>query len=195
MNVSYLNEQSDDTIATTTAFLCVCLGMNRDYQMKAAEEINVILGKDGNVCYEDLNKLKYLDMCIKETFRLFPVGPFTFRKVFEEFPLGTILQVLFLTWNQKHFPSGDGFVLPPGSSIIISAYWIHRDPKYWKHPNNYYPDHFLPENVTKRHPYSYIPFSGGPRSCIGIFVNLLAISSLIFYFLSISRIDSCLQLY
>lgn len=45
---------------------------------------------------------------------------------------------------------------------------MHRDPKYWSHPNSFHPEHFLPENVASRPKYSYMPFSYGLRSCPGM---------------------------
>ena len=54
-------------------------------------------------------------------------------------------------------------------NIAIDLYNLHRDPAVWgEDPEIFNPNNFLPEKQTARHPYSYLPFSGGPRNCIGI---------------------------
>lgn len=61
------------------------------------------------------------------------------------------------------------YTLPKGSTAYLMFYSLHRDPKYWSHPQEFYPDHFLPEEVAKRPKGTYLPFSWGPRSCPGLF--------------------------
>jgi cytochrome P450 family 4 len=60
-----------------------------------------------------------------------------------------------------------GFVLPAGLSVALLIYGMHRNPKVYPEPDTFKPERFLPEQSANRHPYAFIPFSAGPRNCIG----------------------------
>lgn len=67
--------------------------------------------------------------------------------------------------KEKMFP--DGYIFPKGCEALIPVLEVQRSEKYWPNPLKFDPDRFLPEEVAKRHPYSYLAFSAGPRNCIG----------------------------
>jgi cytochrome P450 family 4 len=59
----------------------------------------------------------------------------------------------------------DGSIIPEGVTITLFAYAIHRDPKYFENPEQFNPSRF--EKIDGKLPYCFIPFSAGPRNCIG----------------------------
>lgn len=63
--------------------------------------------------------------------------------------------------------SGGEYIIPQGAIVHIHIYDIHRNAKIYPNPEKFDPSRFLPENSKHRHPYAYIPFSAGPRNCIG----------------------------
>ncbi|XP_049762473.1 cytochrome P450 4C1-like [Schistocerca cancellata] len=91
---------------------------------------------------------------VRETLRLFPPSPLLSRELTADVQLPA---------TDDHGP----LVLPAGSSAVVCALFLHRDPAVWDDPLAFRPDRFLPEACKERHPFAYLPFGGGPRSCIG----------------------------
>jgi cytochrome P450 family 4 len=60
-----------------------------------------------------------------------------------------------------------GYKLPAGVSVALMIYGMHHSPLVYPDPDSFKPERFLPENSVGRHPYAFIPFSAGPRNCIG----------------------------
>ena len=60
-----------------------------------------------------------------------------------------------------------GYYLPADTVVTVHIYDLHRNPEIYPEPNKFDPDRFLPEAIRTRHPFAYIPFSAGPRNCIG----------------------------
>lgn len=90
-------------------------------------------------------------MVIKESLRLFPIGPTIMREVIHDIKLK------------------NDIVIPKGAGVMVVMYRTHRLTKYWTEPEKFIPERFLPELCEKRHPFAYVPFSFGPRSCIGTY--------------------------
>jgi cytochrome P450 len=63
--------------------------------------------------------------------------------------------------------SGEGRVVPVGSTAVVLPYFLHRDPAVFPNPEEFIPERFSREAETARSPFAYIPFSAGPRNCIG----------------------------
>lgn len=155
-----------DTTTVTISSTLIMLAIYPELQDKVVAELREIFDSpDQPVSYEDLTKMTYLEMVIKETLRHFPVGPFIARECTEDFPLR-------------------GGIIPKDTIVALNIDKMHKDPKYWgDKANAFYPEHFLPENYEKMHPYTFLAFSGGPRNCVGIkyawFVAKIMLSSLL----------------
>ncbi len=112
---------------------------------KVREEINSVV--EGEVpSFHDIPKLAYTKAVLEESMRLFP-------------PFWRISRKNNEATNIK------GYHIPAGTNVIASIYTIHRSPKYWEHPLKFKPERFLGEKSYHR--FSFIPFGGGPRVCIG----------------------------
>lgn len=131
--------------ATATAHCLLFLAQHPNYQNKVVEEINEFFGdEDEEITLEALNKLQYMERVIKETMRVAPIGPVIFREAMDDFEIE------------------EGLIIPKGTTFILNIYALHRAPHIWgEHATVFDPDNFLPENITKRHPCAYIPFSTG----------------------------------
>lgn len=66
--------------------------------------------------------------------------------------------------------SAGGYQIPATTIVEINVIGIHRNSNHYPNPKIFNPDNFSIENNIKRHPYAFIPFSAGPRNCIGMFV-------------------------
>lgn len=128
----------------------IMLAINQKHQELVVDELRWIFDStDRDVTQADLAKMKYLERSIKESLRLLSPVPIIGRKTTADIPL------------RKG-------VVPNGTMVIINIMRLHRNPKIWENPLEFEPDRFLPENIAKRPPFSFIPFSAGPRNCIGM---------------------------
>ncbi|KAL4708412.1 hypothetical protein ACJJTC_019648 [Scirpophaga incertulas] len=152
-----------DTSAVAIGYTLKMLSKYPKIQEQVYNEIRDVFGdSDRPLVKGDLVQLRYLERVIKETLRLFPPVPFIIRKIERDITL----------------PSGTQ--LPGGSGLIVSIWGAHRDPKYWgPNADTFDPDRFLPERFNLTHSCSYMPFSQGPRNCIGYQYALMSIKTAI----------------
>ncbi|KYN45369.1 Cytochrome P450 4C1 [Trachymyrmex septentrionalis] len=141
--------EGHDTTAVAITWTLFLLGNNLEHQEKVHEELEEIFG-DSEVpaSVKELSQLKYLERVIKETLRIFPSVPLIMRELEEDVKI-------------------DHYTLLKGTSVTLAILLTHRNPAVWPDPLKFDPDRFLPENSQNRNPYAYIPFSAGPRNCIG----------------------------
>ncbi|KAL6449002.1 hypothetical protein ACFW04_000609 [Cataglyphis niger] len=135
-----------DTLATSIAWTLYALGRNPEYQEKIIDEFNDIMGTT-EITLNNIHKLTWLDACIKEQWRLYPVVPLIARQIYKPIDLM-------------------GIEILPGSTVLVNSYLLHRDDRYFPDPDVYRPERFLPDS-PKLPPYVFIPFSAGSRNCIG----------------------------
>ena len=141
--------EGHDTTSSALTWAIQFIGAHAHVRNKLHEEVDRVFGhSDRNITEKDLTELSYLSRVIKEVLRLCPPVPFVARKLTEDITLGSVR-------------------VPKGIDVFLLIYSIHRDPAYFPEPERIDPDRFLPENIENRHPFAYIPFSAGPRNCIG----------------------------
>ncbi|XP_051630261.1 cytochrome P450 4F3-like isoform X1 [Manacus candei] len=143
--------EGHDTTASGLAWLFYNLAGHPEYQERCRQEVRELLaGRDTeDIEWEDLARLPFTTMCIKESLRLHPPVLAVSRRCTEDVALR------------------DGRVIPKGIICLMSIYGTHHNPELWPDPEVYNPLRFSPENTKGRSPSSFIPFSAGPRNCIG----------------------------
>ncbi|XP_059545663.1 cytochrome P450 4B1 [Myotis daubentonii] len=141
--------EGHDTTTSGISWFLYCMALNPEHQHRCREEVREILGDRDSFQWDDLGKMTYLTMCIKESLRLYPPVPQVYRQL------------------SKPVSFVDGRSLPAGSLVSLHIYALHRNSAVWPDPEVFDPLRFSPENVTGHHPFAFMPFSAGPRNCIG----------------------------
>lgn len=142
--------EGHDTTAMGMSWALYLIGLYQEHQDLIYRELESIFGADRDrpVTSDDLKQMKYMECCLKESQRLYPSVP-------------------FITRNCEQDVTIAGRVVPKGADIQIAIYNLHRDAEVFPNPEEFIPDRFLPENAKGRHPFAFVPFSAGPRNCIG----------------------------
>ncbi|XP_046679098.1 probable cytochrome P450 4aa1 isoform X2 [Homalodisca vitripennis] len=137
-----------ETVTSALSFFSILLANHPDVQEKIYREILQEVEDPSTVTISDLKSLTYLEQSLNECLRLYPSVPAILRKATRNTKLST-------------------FTLPANSRVLIPFYAMGRDEEQFPDPEIFLPDRFSPDASEGRHPYSFLPFSGGPRNCIG----------------------------
>ncbi|XP_057367282.1 cytochrome P450 4C1-like [Daphnia carinata] len=141
--------EGHDTTSSLLGWFLYSMAANPDYQEKVWNELQSTFGdSERDFKQEDISNLKYFECCIKETLRIYPSVPGFERTVVEDIQLGE-------------------YLVPAGCTLGFLVFAAHRNPKYFPDPLVFNPERFFPDETIGRHPYAYVPFSAGPRNCIG----------------------------
>lgn len=135
-----------DTSTALLSWALYVLSSRPDIQATAHAEIDAVLG-DNAPDYVGVGQLRYLEQVLNETLRMYP-----------PIHLGSRIAAHDLEFQ--------GYQIPAGRRVLYSIYLAHRDPRYWQNPAEFIPERFAPEQT--RQPYTFLPFGGGPRNCIGM---------------------------
>ncbi|XP_024850588.1 cytochrome P450 4F3 isoform X2 [Bos taurus] len=140
-----------DTTASGLSWVLYNLAKHPEYQERCRQEVQELLKdrESKEIEWDDLAQLPFLTMCIKESLRLHPPVTVISRSCTQDITLP------------------DGRVIPKGVICLISIFGTHHNPYVWPDPEVYDPLRFKPENIKGRSPLAFIPFSAGPRNCIG----------------------------
>jgi cytochrome P450 len=136
-----------ETTATTLTVALHLLGRHPDVQRRVHQELDDVLAARAPTA-EDLGRLTYTTMVVKEAMRLYPPA----------YAFG------------RRSTNGDrigGHRIPPGSIVVVGPWATHRHPAHWPDHERFDPERFHPAAASARHRYAWFPFGGGPRACIG----------------------------
>ncbi len=135
-----------ETTANALSFTFYLLAKHPEVKERISKEVEKII--DGGLDLEKVNKLEYTMRVIKESMRLYPPAWGILREAGEDDVI-------------------DGWLIKKSDSIVLAPYAVQRMEKYWEKPEKFDPDRFLPERIKDKPKYSYFPFGGGQRLCIG----------------------------
>jgi cytochrome P450 len=136
-----------ETVANALIWTWYLLSQNPDCERRCHEEVDSVL--HGRLpTAEDVPRLRYVEMVMAESMRLYPPAWAMGRYARNDFQLGA-------------------FRLPARTTVLISQFVTHRDPRYFPDPLRFDPERFTAEAKARRAKFTYFPFGAGVRQCIG----------------------------
>src|SRR5256885_3874806 len=132
-----------ETTSNALTWTWYLLSQNPQVESKLHQEIDEVL--QGRLpAFEDVARMKYTEMVLAESMRLYPPAWAIGRMALNDFPIG-------------------GYVVPKKSLVLMSQYVMHRDPRYFAEPLQFNPERWSAGARETRPQFSYFPFGGGPR--------------------------------
>ncbi len=136
-----------ETTANALSWTWYLLARHPEAEVRLLEELGEVLGGRAPTV-GDLPRLRYTDMVVKESMRLYPPAWAFGRETVEDCEIG-------------------GYHVPAGTQLVMSQWVMHRDPRYYKRAGEFRPERWVDGSVEELPPYAYFPFGGGLRLCIG----------------------------
>uniref|UniRef100_A0A1B6EZI3 Cytochrome P450 n=2 Tax=Cuerna arida TaxID=1464854 RepID=A0A1B6EZI3_9HEMI len=141
-----------ETTSSTMSFFLLEMAVNPSIQETVRNEIIKALEKhDGDLNYETIKDLPYMEMAISETMRKYPIATSLMREC-----------------TQTYQVPQSSLVIEKGTKVLIPVFALQHDPLYFPDPDKFDPERFSPENKSKIVQGTYLPFGDGPRICIGL---------------------------
>lgn len=137
-----------ETTASTLTWLFFILSIHPETVARIRAEVDAVVGT-GEVTFEHVRELRFVRAVFRETLRLYPPITFIPRVALENTEIGR-------------------FRVKRGAMIMISPWTTHRNFSFWRNPNHFDPDRFMPEREGELTPGTFLPFGMGPRTCIGV---------------------------
>ena len=137
-----------ETTANALTWTFYLISEHPEIEERLQKEIYSILGNKTDISFDDIQKLEYTTKVLTESMRLYPPAWALGRQAINDCKIGK-------------------YIIPSGSIILMSQYVMHRNPLFFPEPNTFYPDRWTDEFKKNLPRFSYFPFGGGIRSCVG----------------------------
>lgn len=162
-----------DTTSSTLAWCLYLLARNTSVQEKLYKEVQHVATNnlDSGGLIDNLKELKYMEYVIKESLRIHPAIPSVSRTLEHDTVLG-------------------GIKFPPTPGLVVDIISLHRDPKIWENPLSFIPERFEKLSDNQKRIFAFIPFSAGPRNCIGQRFAMMELKVALFHILKRFRVHS-----
>jgi cytochrome P450 len=136
-----------ETSSNALSWILYLLSKHPDCLERVRQEVDAVLG-DEPLNLADVMKFEFTAQVIHEALRLYPPFWMIDRMAVADDRVGDT-------------------VIPRGSTVIVYVYGAHHAPRYWRDPETFNPERFTREEMKQRTPFTFLPFGGGPRICIG----------------------------